>query len=280
MECINLVNELSSVLSKKNFDNPIRIVEELISYHLGCGCLEIYSKKIDEINHILNDFERILKNEPLQYVIGNVNFYGNTFKCDNRALIPRPETEILVESVIQSKIWSKEKISILEIGTGTGCISISLAKLREKISIDSIDISLKALDLAKQNYLLNNVKEPINFIHTDFKNFKTTTIYDIIISNPPYISLKDWKDLSPSVKKYEPKSALIGGIDGTEFINLIIKKSELFLETGGEIFLEIGFDQSPKVKDLLSSNGFNDINITNDIQNIPRIINAKYKLPK
>ena len=205
-----------------------------------------YIQKIDEINHILNDFERILKNEPIQYIIGNVNFYGNTFKCDNRALIPRPETEILVESVIQSKIWSKEKISILEIGTGTGCISISLAKLREKISIDSIDISLKALDLAKQNYLINNVKEPINFIHTDFENFKTTSIYDIIISNPPYISLKDWNDLNPSVKKYEPKSALIGGIDGTEFINLIIIKSKLFLEPEGEIFLEIGFDQSSR----------------------------------
>ena len=279
MECINLVNELSSVLSKKNFDNPIRIVEELISYHLGCSCLEIYSKKIDEINHILNDFERILKNEPIQYIIGNVNFYGNTFKCDNRALIPRPETEILVESVIQSKIWSKEKISILEIGTGTGCISISLAKLREKISIDSIDISLKALDLAKQNYLINNVKEPINFIHKDFEDFKTNTIYDIIISNPPYISLRDWNNLNPSVKKYEPKSALIGGVDGTEFINLIIKKSELFLKSKGEIFLEIGFDQSSTVKDLLSSNGFYDINITNDLQNIPRIINAKYQSP-
>ena len=238
-----------------------------------------YIQKIDEINHILNDFERILKNEPIQYIIGNVNFYGNTFKCDNRALIPRPETEILVESIIQSKIWSKEKISILEIGTGTGCISISLAKLREKISIDSIDISLKALDLAKQNYLINNVKEPINFIHTDFENFKTTSIYDIIISNPPYISLKDWNDLNPSVKKYEPKSALIGGIDGTEFINLIIIKSELFLEPEGEIFLEIGFDQSSTVKDLLSSNGFNDINITNDLQNIPRVINAKYRSP-
>ena len=279
MECINLVNELSSVLSKKNFDNPIRIVEELISYHLGCSCLEIYSKKIDEINHILNDFERILKNEPIQYIIGNVNFYGNTFICDNRALIPRPETEILVESVIQSKIWSKEKISILEIGTGSGCISISLAKLREKISIDSIDISLKALDLAKQNYLINNVKEPINFIHTNFESFKTTTVYDIIISNPPYISLKDWNDLNPSVKKYEPKSALVGGIDGTEFINLIITKSKLFLKPKGEIFLEIGFDQSTTVKDLLSSNGFNYINIKNDLQNIPRIINAKYKSP-
>ena len=279
MECINLVNELSSVLSKKNFDNSIRIVEELISYHLGCSCLEIYSKKIDEINHILNDFERILKNEPIQYIIGNVNFYGNTFICDNRALIPRPETEILVESVIQSKIWSKEKISILEIGTGSGCISISLAKLREKISIDSIDISLKALDLAKQNYLINKVKEPINFIHTDFENFKTTTIYDIIISNPPYISLKAWNDLNPSVKKYEPKSALVGGIDGTEFINLIITKSKLFLEPEGEIFLEIGFDQSTTVKDLLSSNGFNYINIKNDLQNIPRIINAKYQSP-
>lgn len=279
MECINLVNELSSVLSKKNFDNPIRIVEELISYHLGCGCLEIYSKKIDEINHILNDFERILKYEPIQHIIGNVNFYGNTFICDNRALIPRPETEILVESVIQSKIWSKEKISILEIGTGSGCISISLAKLREKISIDSIDISLKALDLAKQNYLINKVKEPINFIHTNFESFKATTVYDIIISNPPYISLKAWNDLNPSVKKYEPKSALVGGIDGTEFINLIITKSKLFLEPEGEIFLEIGFDQSTTVKDLLSSNGFNYINIKNDLQNIPRIINAKYQSP-
>ena len=100
----------------------------------------------------------------------------------------------------------------------------------------------------------------------------------MIISNPPYISLKDWNDLNLSVKKYEPKTALIGGIEGTEFIQLIIKKSKLFLKSEGEIFLEIGLNQLTKVKDLLSSNGFGDINIINDLQNIPRIINAKYQL--
>ena len=97
-------------------------------------------------------------------------------------------------------------------------------------------ISLKALDLAKQNYLINKVKEPINFIHTNFESFKATTVYDIIISNPPYISLKAWNDLNPSVKKYEPKSALVGGIDGTEFINLIITKSKLFLNQKVKFF--------------------------------------------
>ena len=277
MESIKLVQKLSSVLSKENYDNPVQVIEELISFHMKCSCLEIYSKKIINLEKINDDFQRLLKKEPIQYIIGDVNFYGNIFKCDQRALIPRPETEILVETTIQSTSWKKDKISVLEIGTGTGCISISLAKSHEKILIDSIDISSDALVLAEENVLINKINQPINFIHTNFLHFETDMTYDVIISNPPYISQIDWKNIDPSVKNYEPKLALLGGIEGTEFINQLIIKSTKLLKKGGEIFLEVGYDQANKVKELLSLNGFKSINIKNDLNNIPRILTATYE---
>ena len=277
MESIKLVNELSSVLANKKYDNPVQIIEELIAFHMKCSCLEIYSKKIINIKKINDDFQRLLKKEPIQYIIGDVNFYGYTFRCDPRALIPRPETEILVETAIQSDSWKKDKISVLEIGTGTGCISISLAKSHPKILIDTIDISSDALALAKENILINKINQPINLIHTNFLNFETDTTYDVIISNPPYISQNEWENVDYSVKNYEPKLALLGGIEGTEFVNQIIIKSTKLLKKGGEIFLEVGYNQANKVKELLSLNGFKSINIKNDLNNIPRILSATYE---
>ena len=277
MESIKLVNELSSVLSQENYDNSVQIIEELIAFHMQCSCLEIYSKKIINIKKINDDFQRLLKKEPIQYIIGDVNFYGNKFRCDPRALIPRPETEILVETAIQSDSWKKDKISVLEIGTGTGCISISLAKSHPKILIDTIDISSDALALAKENILINKINQPINLIHTNFLNFETDTTYDVIISNPPYISQNEWENVDYSVKNYEPKLALLGGIEGTEFINQLIIKSTKLLKKEGEIFLEVGYNQANKVKELLSLNGFKSINIKNDLNNIPRILSATYE---
>jgi release factor glutamine methyltransferase len=277
MESIKLVQKLSSVLSKENYDNPVQIIEELISFHMKCSCLEIYSKEIINLEKINDDFHRLLKKEPIQYIIGDVNFYGNTFKCDQRALIPRPETEILVETTIQSDSWKKDKISVLEIGTGTGCISICLAKSHPKILIDTIDVSSDALALAKENVLINKINQSVNFIHTNFLHFETDMTYDVIISNPPYISQNEWENVDPSVKYYEPKLALLGGIEGTEFINQLIVKSTKLLKKGGEIFLEVGYGQANKVKELLSLNGFKLINIKNDLNNIPRILSATYE---
>ena len=277
MESIKLVNELSSVLANKKYDNPVQIIEELIAFHMKCSCLEIYSKKIINIKKINDDFQRLLKKEPIQYIIGDVNFYGYTFRCDPRALIPRPETEILVETAIQSDSWKKDKISVLEIGTGTGCISISLAKSHPKILIDTIDISSDALALAKENILINKINQPINLIHTNFLNFEIDTTYDVIISNPPYVSQNEWENVDSSVKNYEPKLALLGGIEGTEFVNQIIIKSTKLLKKGGEIFLEVGYNQANKVKELLSLNGFKSINTKNDLNNIPRILSAIYE---
>ena len=277
MESIKLVQKLSSVLSKENYDNPVQVIEELISFHMKCSCLEIYSKEIINLEKINDDFHRLLKKEPIQYIIGDVNFYGNTFKCDQRALIPRPETEILVETTIQSDSWKKDKISVLEIGTGTGCISICLAKSHPKILIDTIDVSSDALALAKENVLINKINQSVNFIHTNFLHFETDMTYDVIISNPPYISQNEWENVDPSVKYYEPKLALLGGIEGTEFINQLIVKSTKLLKKGGEIFLEVGYDQANKVKELLSLNGFKLINIKNDLNNIPRILSATYE---
>ena len=217
----------------------------------------------------LNDEQReLLKNNyPIQYLIGNVNFYGYDFKVDERVLIPRYETEYLVDDTIK---LIKEHISnpkIIDLCTGSGCIAITLSK-ELNTSVDALDISSDAINLAKENTVNNNAV--VNYINEDIKTFNTNTKYNVIISNPPYVRLDE--TVGPETK-YEPQIALFANDNGLEFYKIILDKSKDILEDKFIIAFEIGDKQGQSVKDY-ASNLYPNANITikKDLNNLERYV--------
>lgn len=200
--------------------------------------------------------------KPLQYILGEWEFYGYPFKTDERALIPRADTEILVE---QCKILMYDKLScdILDIGTGSGAISISLAKELPNSKILGLDISDKAIELANENKILNQV-ENVEFIISDlFQNIQGKK-FDLIVSNPPYISLKEYKTLMPEVKNYEPQNALTDLNDGLYFYEEITKQASEYLKENAYLAFEIGYNQANNIKEIFNKYNFNLISLIKD----------------
>ena len=216
--------------------------------------------------------------EPVQYILGKTIFIGLEFKVNPSVFIPRPETEILVESVLNyysPLACSESPVNILDIGTGSGCIAVSLAKLLRNVKITATDISAEALEVAKYNASLNKVN--INFLEGDlFRQYAkcATTQYDIIVSNPPYIPTHEIALLQPEVQ-YEPRVALDGGKDGMDFYRRIIETSPDHLKKDGFLAMEIGFGQRPGIEAILQeSRDFEIIGTVKDYNNIDRVIIA------
>ena len=212
--------------------------------------------------------KKLKKNIPVQYIVGSVNFYGINIKVDENVLIPRFETEYLVEKTIKYvKKYLKEPIKIIDLGTGSGAISISL-KTKLNCEVDGIDISLKALNVAKENAKLNNVK--INFYQSDMlENVKGK--YDLIISNPPYISYDE--KVEKIVKENEPNIALFAKNEGLEFYEKILKRVNNNIKTPGIIAFEIGMNQGDKIKQIVKEYiKYTDIKIEKDLTNRDRYI--------
>lgn len=213
---------------------------------------------------------------PLQYILGETEFFGLTFKVDEKVFIPRPETEILVESIIEKVKGSYSryelKVKIIDIGTGSGCIAISLAKYFLSAKITALDFSQNALEVAKHNSKLNNVYDEIEFIESNLFEELEPTSYDLIVSNPPYICSADIANLQEEIK-YEPRLALDGGRDGLDFYRRIIKNAPKFLKKGGFLFLEIGFGQRDDIVKIASREKKLDILETvKDYSNIERVL--------
>ncbi len=229
--------------------------------------VEISSEKIYEFNKLI---KRRVNREPIAYIICQKDFYGLTFLVSKNVLVPRRETEILVETVLNKRFQNR---SVLDIGTGTGNIAITLKKFNSTLEVTATDISLKAIDIAKKNALKIIPQYDIEFVHSNlFENISGT--YDIIVSNPPYIPTDEITNLMPEVSKYEPLIALDGGKDGLDFYRQIINDAVHHLKSGGYIFLEI----SPQIKDgvvtLLSANNFKDIDIIKDYSNNDRVVSG------
>ena len=205
-----------------------------------------------EVNYF-KAIKKLLDGEPLQHITHRQEFMRLMFYVDENVLIPRPDTEILVEEVIKiaKKINAKK---ILDLCTGSGAIAVSLAKYINKSEITATDISNDALRIAKLNAKNNNVEDRITFISSDLFQNVPEEKYDIIVSNPPYIKTKDIKTLNKDVQK-EPKLALDGGIDGLDFYRKITKKADEYLKFGGFLCFEIGFDQKEDVIKLIEEQG-------------------------
>ncbi len=225
--------------------------------------------KIDE--EFENLVKRREKHEPMQYILERAEFYGLDFKVNENVLIPRPDTEILVEKTID--YIGDNPYTILDIGTGSGCIPIAIAKNCRNSKLYTVDISENATNLAKENARLNNVDKSITFLNMDIlKNFPNLTL-DCIVSNPPYIEEDVIPTLMDDVRVYEPYIALSGGKDGLVFYRRIIQKACEVLKTGGFIAFEIGYNQATAVAELLDNN-FTDIKITKDLAGLDRVVTA------
>ena len=213
-----------------------------------------------------------LNNRPIAYIVENREFMGLDFFVKEGVLIPRPDTEVLVEEVIELA-KKKDAKNILDIGTGSGAITVSLAKYLENVKVTSVDISDIALEIGKRNAISNEVDDRINFVKSDlFTNIDKETKFDIIVSNPPYIKREVIETLDKQVKDYEPYNALEGGVDGLDFYRAITKQAKEYLKKGGILAYEVGHDQSEDVSKLMEMDGYTNIYTLKDLQQIDRVV--------
>ena len=218
----------------------------------------ILNNKEDLEDKNLKYFNKLIKeratHKPIAYLINKKYFWNNEFFVNQNTLIPRPDTEILVEQVLKLT-KHKNAMNILDIGVGSGCILLTILKERKNFYGTGIDISKKSLDISKINAKNLNVEERTKFYNSDIDKFAKGT-YDFIVSNPPYIKSCDLKYLENDVINFEPKLALDGGVDGLSEFRKVIKKSSELIKKNGKLILEIGFDQKNKVIKLLNKKGF------------------------
>jgi release factor glutamine methyltransferase len=217
--------------------------------------------------------QRRLTGEPIQYITGETEFYGLPFRVTPAVLIPRPETEHLVEEVLKRAAHLANP-RILDIGTGSGCIAIALAHHLPHAAITAIDLSPDALDLASQNAALNQVSNRIRFLHGDLLASVAGETFDIIVSNPPYVPTTDRPSLSVEVRDHEPALAFFAGQDGLDVYRSLIPAADRALSPNGFLALEIGYGQSDAITTLLTAAGFHSIESLPDLQGIPRVLCA------
>ena len=279
MKIIDNLKDGYEILKKNNISSYKIDCEILMSQTLSISREEVLlnlgkTVKKEEKVRYFNLINRRKKNEPIAYIINNKSFWKSNFITNKNALIPRPDSEHLVEQALRyiNKDQSKR---ILDIGVGSGCLSISILFERLNCKCDAIDLSKNALKLAKINANLHQLLNRIKFYKRDVDNFYNDK-YDLIISNPPYINKHKIKYLGTI--NYEPKIALDGGLDGLEVIKKVISKSKHLLKTNGKLILEIGYDQKYKVIDFLKEKNFFINKIIKDYGNNPRcIVSTKLK---
>ncbi|MDC2993581.1 peptide chain release factor N(5)-glutamine methyltransferase [Candidatus Pelagibacter sp.] len=226
-------------------------------------------KKEDYYNYKKLLQRRITK-EPIAYILKKKEFWKSKFCINENVLIPRPETEIIVEEIL-NMTETKSSKNILDVGTGSGCIILSIIKERPNCKGTAIDISKNALNVAKTNAKMHHLENKIKFENIDIDKFKHNK-YDLIVSNPPYINIINYKRLEDNVKQFEPKLALIAGIDGLKIIKNLIIKSKKLLKRNGKLIFEFGENQEIKVKKLLMKHNFYVNKVCKDIRSFPRVI--------
>ena len=280
---LEIINLSTDFLNKKEVESPRINAELLLAHVLNCKRLDLYLKfdqplKEDELDIYREFLKRRGRREPLQYIVGSVEFYGLEFNVNPSVLIPRSETEILVETVIENSN-KEEQLKILDIGTGSGNIAISISKHLTNAKVWGTDASDEALKIADENsknnsvgdrtyYLQNNI---LNGIQIDEKEF------DIIVSNPPYISKQEYTQLMPELKNYEPSISLTDENDGLTFYKEISNKANQLLKSGGKIYFEVGKDQHIDVIKILEQNNFINIKVKKDYSSIERVVYGELK---
>ncbi len=259
MNIKNTLNKASKKLKKNNIKtfqidseillaNTINKDRKYIILNLNDQIKKFYLKKFNDL------IDRRSKGEPVAYLIKKKEFWNETFYINEKVLIPRPDTEIIVESVL-GMFPKNSKLQMLDIGTGSGCIVLSILKERPNFYGTGIDISKNSIDVCKYNTQLFNLSNRVKFYNSDVDNFILGK-YDLITSNPAYIDLLSLKYLEKDVINFEPKLALNGGLDGFSQIRKVVNKAAVLIKKNGKFILEIGFNQKDKVKKILKEKKF------------------------
>lgn len=281
MDVSGELKRLTALLKTAGHDEAMAEAESLLAHALGCRRLEIYlhgERPLlpEQLALLQAQAQRLQSDEPLQYVLGEVEFCGHAFACDARALIPRPETELLVEAALGfAKVWARQQPQVVDIGTGTGCIALTLALAQPRAKIFAVDISPAALTLAQQNAARHGVAHRIDFVQADLLASFGAGEVDLVVSNPPYVPTAEWGSLPRPIRDFEPRNALDAGADGLDVLRRLVAQAVEKLAPGGALALEIGEDQGPRVAELLRAAGMRHVAVKKDFAGWDRIVTGE-----
>jgi release factor glutamine methyltransferase len=259
MNIENILDQGITILKNNNIPNPALDSEILLSKSINkdkkyiiLNSKEVLNSK--QLDSFINYINRRKNGEPIAYLTNKKEFWKDEFYVNKNVLIPRPDTEMIIEQVIKT-YSERSQLQVLDIGTGSGCILLSIIKERPNSYGTGIDISRKSINVSKINAKQLNLTNRVKFIHSSVDNFNIGK-YDLIVSNPPYIELSSLKYLEKDIVSFEPKLALNGGFDGFSKIRKVITKTSALIKKKGKFILEIGFNQKNKVKEILKEKGF------------------------
>jgi len=277
MTVLEVLQATTAYLKKRNVENPRLNAEHLMAHALGRKRIELYldfERELaeTELAPLRGLVKRRSEGEPLQHLLGTVEFCGLTFLCDKRALVPRPETEQLVEFV-ESRIENRE-LRIVDVGTGSGVIALSLAAKIPEAKVLGVDVSEDALALAQENAARLNLSERVQFLKRRLLE-NAEDAFELIVANLPYISIQDRHTLSPEVL-HDPEGALFAGAQGDELVRELIDQARFRLRPGGLLALEIGLGQSEALLSALAEKNYRDISSKNDYNGVTRFLFARY----
>jgi release factor glutamine methyltransferase len=280
----DILNESTKALEAADISSARLDAEVLLSFCLGCDRLEFYKNPVMTISEtqltaFINLIARRLQWEPVAYITGRKEFWSFTLEVNSSVLIPRPDTEIIVEEALNVyRNFTSLPVRILDIGTGSGAIALALALEIAGAKVVATDISDAALKLAQKNAAALGLQGKIDFRQGNLLEL-VDGLFDIIVSNPPYIAAKEYEELPASVKDFEPREALFAGESGLEFYEKLIYQAAGFLQKNGWLLLEIGAKQEAGIRGIIEGSGFYDsIEMRRDYAGLPRVIKARRKV--
>lgn len=254
--------------------------ELLVAHALGLRRIDLYLRieqplSEAELATIRGLLERRRRREPVAYILGYRDFFNRRFAVDARALVPRPETELVVEAAIaRLKARGDGPLRVLDLGTGTGAIAITLALEFPSAEVDAVDVSEAALSLARENIAAHGVAARVTLHHGSLYKPVAGARYDLVVSNPPYIPSEECDALMPDVANFEPRLALDGGPDGTQVLSVLVAGAPAHLLPGGSLVVELGHDQGPAAKALATAAGFPTVAVALDYARLDRVLSA------
>lgn len=284
MRILEVIQRTTPYFAKQGVDSPRLTIELLLAHLLKKRRLDLYlefERELDEVTleKLREMVRRRVNGEPLQYITGETEFCGLKFAVDRRVLIPRPETELLVETVlnrIKSRVQSAESVvRIVDLCTGSGCVAVTLAKRLDVVEVYATDISAEALAVAEENAKRHDVEKKVRFLRGDLlKVLSDSLVADVIVSNPPYIASGDLARLPKEVREFEPVQALDAGEDGLNFYRRIVEGARRFLLPNGFLCLELGDGQCSAVSRLCAEQGWLVEQVVKDLQDKERVMVA------